>query len=48
VEDYPRTVEEFEARFSSEEACRAYLVKPAVAGWISMLIMSGQEGGFSS
>jgi hypothetical protein len=25
VEDYPRTVEEFERRFSSEEACRAYL-----------------------
>ena len=26
MEDYPRTIEEFEARFSSEEACRAYLV----------------------
>jgi len=26
VEDYPRTIEEFEARFSSEAACRAYLV----------------------
>jgi len=26
VEDYPRTVQEFEQRFSTEEACRAYLV----------------------
>jgi transposase-like protein/ribosomal protein L37AE/L43A len=25
TEDYPRTVEEFETRFSSEEACREYL-----------------------
>jgi len=25
VEDYPRTIEEFEARFSSEEICRRYL-----------------------
>jgi transposase-like protein len=25
VEDYPRTIEEFERRFSSEEACRAYI-----------------------
>lgn len=25
MEDYPRTVEEFERQFSSEEACRAYL-----------------------
>ena len=27
VEDYPRTLEEFEARFASEEACRAYLAQ---------------------
>jgi transposase-like protein len=26
VEDYPRTVEEFEGRFATEENCRAYLV----------------------
>lgn len=25
MEDYPRTIEEFEAKFSSEEACREYL-----------------------
>jgi hypothetical protein len=25
VEDYPRTIEEFERRFSSEDACRAYI-----------------------
>jgi transposase-like protein len=25
VEDYPRTIEEFERRFSTEEACRTYL-----------------------
>ena len=25
MEDYPRTVEEFERRFSSEDACRAYI-----------------------
>ena len=25
MEDYPRTIEEFEARFSSEETCREYL-----------------------
>jgi len=25
VEDYPKTIEEFEARFSSEETCREYL-----------------------
>ena len=27
VEDYPRTPAEFEARFATEEACRAYLAK---------------------
>lgn len=27
MEDYPRTVAEFEARFSTEEACRQYLVR---------------------
>jgi transposase-like protein len=27
VEDYPRTLGEFEARFASEEACRAYLAQ---------------------
>jgi len=27
VEDYPRTIQEFEDRFSTEESCRAYLVK---------------------
>lgn len=26
VEDYPRTLSEFDARFATEEACRAYLV----------------------
>ncbi len=27
MEDYPRTIEEFEARFSSEETCREYLLQ---------------------
>ena len=27
VEDYPRTLSEFEARFATEETCRAYLVR---------------------
>ena len=27
MEDYPRTIQEFEDRFSTEESCRAYLVK---------------------
>ena len=27
MEDYPRTLAEFEARFATEEACRAYLVR---------------------
>jgi hypothetical protein len=27
VEDYPRTLAEFEGRFSSEEACREYLFR---------------------
>ena len=27
VEDYPRTLAELEARFSSEEACREYLFR---------------------
>src|SRR5688500_12531281 len=27
MEDYPRSIEEFEKRFSTEEGCRAYLVK---------------------
>lgn len=27
MEDYPRTLAEFEARFTTEEACRAYLVQ---------------------
>jgi hypothetical protein len=26
MEDYPRTIQEFERRFSREENCRAYLV----------------------
>src|SRR6267143_4520373 len=26
MEDYPRTIQEFESRFSTEENCRAYLV----------------------
>ena len=26
MEDYPRSVEEFEARFSSEEMCREYVL----------------------
>src|SRR2546428_3892800 len=26
MEDYPRTVQEFESRFSTEENCRAYLI----------------------
>ncbi len=26
MEDYPRTVQEFESRFSTEDGCRAYLV----------------------
>ena len=25
VEEYPRTIKEFERRFSSEKACRAYI-----------------------
>jgi hypothetical protein len=27
MEDYPRTLRAFEARFSTDEACRAYLVQ---------------------
>ncbi|MFH1739725.1 MAG: IS1595 family transposase, partial [bacterium] len=27
MEDYPRTVLEFEERFATEEACRAYLAQ---------------------
>lgn len=27
MEDYPKTIEEFETRFSSEEACREYLIQ---------------------
>jgi hypothetical protein len=27
VEDYPRTLVELEVRFSSEQACREYLVR---------------------
>src|SRR5215472_3701931 len=27
MEDYPRTLQEFEARFSTEEGCREYLLR---------------------
>ena len=27
VEDYPRTLAEFESRFATEEVCRAYLIR---------------------
>lgn len=27
MDDYPRTLMEFERRFSTEDACRAYLVQ---------------------
>ncbi len=32
MEDYPRTLQEFEDRFTSEEACREYLGLVAMAG----------------
>ncbi|MBI3698187.1 MAG: IS1595 family transposase [Acidobacteria bacterium] len=47
MEDYPRTIQEFEERFSTEEACRAYLVQlrwpegfrcPSCEGWKAVLV----------
>jgi hypothetical protein len=49
VEDYPRTLAELEARFSSEEACREYLFrlrcdrtfpKSTVAGYQGKILAS--------
>jgi len=37
VEDYPRTLMEFERRFVSEEACRAYLVRLRWPGGVQCL-----------
>jgi hypothetical protein len=31
MEDYPKTILEFEERFATEEACREYLSKGGVA-----------------
>ena len=31
MEDYPRTLEEFEGRFVTEQACREYLMQPKLA-----------------
>ena len=36
MEDYPRNLKEFDVRFGSEEACRAYLLQAALAGWLSL------------
>ena len=34
MEDYPRTLVEFEARFGREEACREYLVPLRWPQWV--------------
>jgi len=36
VEDYPRDLTEFEARFSTEIACRDCLARLQCAGWLSV------------
>jgi transposase-like protein len=50
VEDYPRTIEEFERRFSSEQACRAYIEAlrwpggfrcPACQGEVAAMVRDG-------
>jgi transposase-like protein len=50
VEDYPRTIEEFERRFSSEQACRAYIEAlrwpggfrcPACRGEVAAMVRDG-------
>ena len=44
MEDYPRTLQEFEARFSTEEGCREYLFQIAVAGGVSMSALRMWQG----
>lgn len=50
MEDYPRTIEEFERRFSSEQACRAYIEAlrwpggfrcPACRGEVAAMVRDG-------
>ena len=43
MEDYPRTLQEFEARFSTEEG-REYSFSVAVAGGVSMSTLRGWQG----
>src|SRR6478736_388258 len=44
MEDYPRNLAEFEARFSTETACREYLGATAMAGWLSLPALRRPEG----
>jgi len=44
MEGYPRNLTEFEARFSTERACREYFGPASVAGWFSLSTMRGAEG----
>ena len=43
MEDYPRTAAEFEARFATEEACRAYPVRVALARRLSLPVWRGER-----
>ena len=42
MEDYPRTLEEFEGRFATEQACREYLMQ---LRWPQGLCVPAVEGG---
>ena len=39
MEDYPRNLAEFEARFASEQACRGVSVSTPLAGGFSLSAM---------
>ena len=44
VEDYPQDLLELEARFSTEEACRAYLFQLRWPDWFRMPALRRSEG----
>ena len=42
MEDFLRDLLEFEARFSTEKACREYLVSAALTGFVVLIAVAGR------
>jgi len=45
IDDFPKTALEFDERFSSEEACRAYLIKVRWPGGFGALHVEAKKPG---